>query len=116
MAREKYPDCQVIYFPLDFTWAVKQAMERVKPSLIVLVELELWPNFILEASARSIPLVLINGRMSERSFRGYRRIRWLKARLWRALPRSPFRPKSIADVWPNWGSGRATRGDGFDQV
>lgn len=85
VAREKYPDCQVIYFPLDFTWAVKQAMERVKPSLIVLVELEIWPNFILEASARSIPLVLINGRMSERSFRGYRRIRWLMRGLWKGF-------------------------------
>lgn len=82
VAREKYPDCQVIYFPLDFTWAVKRALARVRPSLIVLVELELWPNFIREAATRSIPLVLINGRMSERSFRGYRRIRWLMRGLW----------------------------------
>lgn len=82
VAREKYPDCQVIYFPLDFTWAVKRALARVRPSLIVLVELELWPNFIHEAATRSIPLVLINGRMSERSFRGYRRIRWLMRGLW----------------------------------
>lgn len=82
VAREKYPDCQVIYFPLDFTWAVKRALARVRPSLIVLVELELWPNFIHEAAARSTPLVLINGRMSERSFRGYRRIRWLMRGLW----------------------------------
>ena len=85
VAREKYPDCQVIYFPLDFTWAVKQALTRVRPALIVLVELELWPNFIREASARSIPLVLINGRMSERSFRGYRRIRWLVHGLWQGF-------------------------------
>lgn len=85
VACEKYPDCQVIYFPLDFTWAVKQALKRVRPSLIVLVELELWPNFIREASTRSIPLVLINGRMSERSFRGYRRIRWLMRGLWQGF-------------------------------
>lgn len=87
VACEKYPDCRVIYFPLDLTWAVRQALTRVNPSLIVLVELELWPNFIREAAARSIPLVLINGRMSERSFRGYRRIRRLMARLWSGFAR-----------------------------
>jgi 3-deoxy-D-manno-octulosonic-acid transferase len=77
VAREKYPDCRIIYFPLDFTWAVKTALRRVQPSLVVLVELELWPNFIRQVAARQIPLVLINGRMSERSFRGYSRIRLL---------------------------------------
>ena len=87
VAVEKYPDCRVIYFPLDFTWAVRSALKRVKPSLIVLVELELWPNFIREAAAQSIPLVLINGRMSEKSFRGYRRIRPLMAGLWRGFAR-----------------------------
>ncbi len=87
VAVEKYPDCRVIYFPLDLTWAVRNALRRMRPSLIVLVELELWPNFIREAAAQSIPLVLINGRMSERSFRGYRRIRWLMAGLWRGFSR-----------------------------
>ena len=85
VAVEKYPDCHVFYFPLDFSWAVRKALQRVRPSLIVLVELELWPNFIREAAAQSIPLVLINGRMSEKSFRGYRRIRWLMAGLWRGF-------------------------------
>ena len=87
VAVEKYPDCRVIYFPLDFTWAVRNALQRVRPSLIVLVELELWPNFIREAAAQSIPLVLINGRMSEKSFRGYRRIRPLMAGLWQGFSR-----------------------------
>ena len=85
VACEKYPDCRVMYFPFDFTWAVRAALDRVRPSLIVLVELELWPNFIREAAARSIPLVLINGRMSERSFRGYRRIRGLMGGLLRGF-------------------------------
>lgn len=87
VACEKYPDCRVMYFPLDFTWAVRNALARVRPSLVVLVELELWPNFIREAAAQSIPLVLINGRMSERSFRGYRRIRGLMAGLLRGFAR-----------------------------
>ncbi|MGE4002920.1 MAG: 3-deoxy-D-manno-octulosonic acid transferase, partial [Planctomycetaceae bacterium] len=75
VARETYPDCRVSYFPLDFTWAVRAALARVRPALVVLVELELWPNFIRETDAAGVPLVLINGRMSRRSYWGYRRIR-----------------------------------------
>lgn len=75
VAREKLSGCDIAYFPLDFSWSVQAALERVQPELIVLVELELWPNFILEAARRGIPLVLVNGRLSEKSFRGYARIR-----------------------------------------
>jgi 3-deoxy-D-manno-octulosonic-acid transferase len=75
VAREKYADCHVVYFPLDFTWAVRHALARVRPDLIALAELELWPNFVRQAHATGVPLVLINGRVSERSFRGYRWIR-----------------------------------------
>lgn len=83
VACEKFPDAQVIYFPLDFTWSVRQAIRRVRPDLVALVELELWPNFIAAVHEAGVPLVLLNGRMSERSFRGYRRIsgivgRWLR--------------------------------------
>ena len=75
VARDKYPDCRVVYFPLDFTWAVRNALRRVRPDLIALAELELWPNFVRHAQALGVPLVLINGRISQRSFRGYRWIR-----------------------------------------
>lgn len=81
VAVTKYPDVTCTFYPLDFTWAVNRALDRVRPDLIALVELELWPNFIAAAARRRIPLVLINGRISEKSFRGYRRIkplmRWL---------------------------------------
>ena len=87
VARDKYPECRVVYFPLDFTWAVSNAITRVRPSLVVLVELELWPNFIRSVDRAGIPLVLINGRMSERSFRGYRRIRPLIASILRRFAR-----------------------------
>ncbi len=81
VARKEFPQHQVCYFPLDFSWAVRRAIERVRPSAIVLVELELWPNFVLAADRLRIPLALINGRISERSFRGYRRIRPLLTNL-----------------------------------
>ncbi|WP_166830098.1 3-deoxy-D-manno-octulosonic acid transferase [Thalassoroseus pseudoceratinae] len=83
VAKEQFPDHTVCYFPLDFTWAVKHAFRRIRPTAIVLVELELWPNFIRIASKMNIPLALINGRISERSFRGYSRIRPLMRNLLR---------------------------------
>ncbi len=81
VAREKFSNETVCYFPLDFSWAVRNAIQRVRPSLIVLVELELWPNFIREATLANVPLALINGRISEKSFGGYRRIRFLMRNL-----------------------------------
>jgi 3-deoxy-D-manno-octulosonic-acid transferase len=81
VAKEKFPEHTVCYFPLDFVWAVRAALDRVRPSLVVLVELELWPNFISEASRRGIPVALVNGRITEKSTRGYRWIRPVIARL-----------------------------------
>ena len=85
VARRKFPQHTVCCFPLDFTWAVRRAIERVQPTQIVLVELELWPNFILAASDSGVPLGVINGRLSERSFRGYSRAGWLMRRLIRSF-------------------------------
>ncbi len=77
VAQQKFPSCQHCYFPLDFTWAVRRAIARIQPTQIVLVELELWPNFIIAARRAKVPLSLINGRLSERSFRGYARLNFL---------------------------------------
>ncbi len=81
VAVKKFPTDRVCYFPLDFSWAVRAAIGRLRPTAIVLVELELWPNFVLYARRQQIPLALINGRVSEGSSRGYSRIRPLMSRL-----------------------------------
>ena len=81
VAREKYPRYTVSFFPLDFSWAINNALSAIQPRLIVLVELELWPNLILTAHRRKIPLILINGRMGAKSFRGYLRLKPLMKRL-----------------------------------
>jgi len=60
--------------PLDFTWAVDRVLDRVRPDLLVLGELELWPNLLARTQARGIPIVVANARMSPRSAAGYRRI------------------------------------------
>jgi len=77
VALKKYPHCTVHYFPLDFSWAVRRALRQLRPSLIVLVELELWPNFLNAAKAASVPVAVINGRISEASFKNYQRFAWL---------------------------------------
>ena len=77
VAREKYPDVVVCYCPLDFTWAVNAAIRRLKPTRFVLVELELWPNIVVAMRRAGVSLSLINGRLSEHSFRGYSKLKWL---------------------------------------
>lgn len=77
LATSRFPDCTVSWFPLDFSWAVNNALRRVSPELVVLVELELWPNFLMACAKRNVKTALINARMSDRSFRGYSRIRRL---------------------------------------
>jgi len=61
-----------IYFPFDFLPAVQASLGSINPRLIIIMETEIWPNFIYEAARRNIPLYLVNGRISDRSFRRYR--------------------------------------------
>ncbi len=81
LARKKYPEHTVFYCPLDFTWATAEAIRRVRPDVLVLAELELWPNLVAAAQRRAARVAVVNGRLSEASFRGYRRIRALLRRL-----------------------------------
>lgn len=80
LARQKYAPRTVFYCPLDFTWAVAEALRRVRPDLLILTELELWPNLIGAARRHGVKVAIVNGRLSEKSFHGYRRIKWLAAR------------------------------------
>ncbi|ALC16449.1 3-deoxy-D-manno-octulosonic-acid transferase [Desulfuromonas soudanensis] len=64
-----------LYFPYDLSWVVRRVLRRVNPALIVIVETEIWPNFIREARRQAIPIALVNGRISDRSFPRYRALR-----------------------------------------
>ena len=81
LAVARFENCTVSWLPLDFSWAVSNAIRRVRPSLVVLVELELWPNFLHQCERQFVPTALINARMSQRSYRGYSRIYQLVAPL-----------------------------------
>lgn len=69
------PEDVLIYFPLDFPFIVRRALRLIRPKALVLVECELWPNLIRLAKRSGIPVALINGRISEHSYRGYRKLR-----------------------------------------
>ena len=71
LARKKYAGYQVFYCPLDFSWAVRQALRRIRPAVLVLAELEMWPNLIRAARDYGAAVAMVNGRLSEKSFRGY---------------------------------------------
>ncbi len=60
------------YFPLDWGFAVRRAMQAVRPAVIVILETEIWPNFLREAKRAGVPVVFVNSRLSDRSFRRYR--------------------------------------------
>lgn len=81
LACKKYSEHQVFFCPMDFSWAVNRVLDRLNPSLVILAELEIWPNMTRLISQRGIPMAIANGRLSENSFKGYRRIAWLMRRL-----------------------------------
>lgn len=70
----------VFYFPFDFSLVMRKAFRRIDPAVCLLMELEAWPNLIDVAHRRSVPVVVVNGRISDRSFVQYRRFRWLVRR------------------------------------
>jgi 3-deoxy-D-manno-octulosonic-acid transferase len=74
LAKARYARHLVFYCPLDFSWAVAAALRRIRPEMLVLIELELWPNLIAAARRRGVKTVVVNGRLSPASWRGYRRI------------------------------------------
>lgn len=69
-------DC-LIYFPLDFSFVVKKVIKLISPKVVVLVETEIWPNFLRYAKLSDAKILMLNGRISDKSFKGYFRFRSL---------------------------------------
>jgi 3-deoxy-D-manno-octulosonic-acid transferase len=74
LARERmaFADA-VIYFPLDWAFAVNRMLNAVKPELVIILETEIWPNFLRQARRRAIPVIFVGGRISDRSFARYQK-------------------------------------------
>jgi 3-deoxy-D-manno-octulosonic-acid transferase len=77
LAREVFSSeaAAVFYFPFDWSWTVRRTLNKVNPAAVVIMETELWPRFLRECRLRSIPVALVNGRLSPRSARRYRLVR-----------------------------------------
>jgi 3-deoxy-D-manno-octulosonic-acid transferase len=78
VARAVFPDHVVVNFPVDLTFVVRRFLRRVDPASVILVELEIWPNFLRVANRMAIPVAVVNGRITADSFRSYR---WFKGLL-----------------------------------
>jgi 3-deoxy-D-manno-octulosonic-acid transferase len=67
-----------LYFPLDLPGPLRRTLDRLRPSLVIIAETEIWPNFLRICRQRNIPVMMVNGRISDKSLSGYRRVRrWL---------------------------------------
>ncbi|MFO1002134.1 MAG: 3-deoxy-D-manno-octulosonic acid transferase [Planctomycetaceae bacterium] len=97
LVQKRFADCQMTWFPLDFSWAVRRAIRRIQPAQVILMELELWPNFLAECHRLDVPVSVINARMSERSYRGYQRIRSLLKPLFSRLALVASQSQTYAD-------------------
>ena len=84
------------YLPVDLGVANWLMLRRVKPRAVLLVETELWPNLIATCSAKKIPVILVNGRLSERSAKGYARVSWLVAPMLQKLTQLLVQDQVIA--------------------
>ena len=69
------PGCPVLTFPLDVYGSPSRALARLKPDMVIILETELWPNFLREAKSRGVKTMLANGRISARSFKGYSKVK-----------------------------------------
>ncbi|HXF04703.1 MAG TPA: 3-deoxy-D-manno-octulosonic acid transferase [Blastocatellia bacterium] len=82
IARNLYSqDAITVYFPFDWAFSVRRALDRINPDLVLIMETEIWPRFLHECRQRGISVILINGRISQRSFNGYRRLGRFAARI-----------------------------------
>ena len=75
----------VIYFPLDFSGIMQRAFYNIRPAICLLMELEVWPNFVQIAQQSNIPVVVINGRISDESFAGYKKIKPIAKKIFRKI-------------------------------
>ncbi|MAD19664.1 MAG: hypothetical protein CMJ52_05515 [Planctomycetaceae bacterium] len=97
--------CAVVRYPFDGSAAIRRLLDRIRPDAIGLVELEVWPNLLAEARRRSIPVAVVNGRLSARSHRRYGRIRPVARRLFDGLALAAVQDETYAGRFRSMGLG-----------
>jgi 3-deoxy-D-manno-octulosonic-acid transferase len=99
LAREIFAQdaAKIFYFPFDWRWVVRRTLKTIKPDAVLVLETELWPGFLRECKQQHIPVALVNGRLSEQSFRRYRLIRRFIARVLSSLELAIMQTEADAD-------------------
>jgi 3-deoxy-D-manno-octulosonic-acid transferase len=98
--------CRVVRFPFDASWMVERFLNAVQADAVGLVELEVWPNFTAACERRRVPVAVINGRLSARSFRRYGLVRPLLRPMFRRLAHAAMQTQAYADRIVAMGCGR----------
>ena len=97
-ARRSFPDAALhFYFPIDLPWVARRVLERVRPSAIVLMEAEIWPNLLVAARRRGVPVVVANAHLSDRTLRRAARLRALLAPVIAGITRYLTQSPAIRD-------------------
>ena len=71
----------IFFFPFDLLFSVKYIAGKIDPAIVIIVESDIWPNFLFEMKKRNVPVILINARLSNRSFKGYKRFSFISNKL-----------------------------------
>ena len=103
LMRKLPPSMTRIYYPVDLWIIVARALRVVNPVAVILVEAEIWPNFLWQVKDRKLPLYLVNARLSESSFRGYRRFGFLFRKLFGGFDGVGAQSESDAERWAEIG-------------
>jgi len=96
-AEKNFPGIPLFYYPFDLSPAVKSTFRRVNPGCIILVELELWPNLLLTAFERGVPVVVVNGRITEKNHRRLRKARFVVSPLLKTVEKFSMQNQEYAD-------------------
>ena len=96
----------VFYFPFDWRWSARRALKAINPSAVLIMETELWPNFLRECKARRIPVALVNGRISRQSYRRYSLIKFFLRRVLSCLNVAVMQSEADAERLQSLGMAR----------
>jgi 3-deoxy-D-manno-octulosonic-acid transferase len=99
LAREVFKDsaAKVFYFPFDWGFTARRALRRINPAAVLLLETELWPGFLRQCTKHEVPVVVVNGRLSDRSFKRYQWVRSFIAPVLRSLELAVMQTREDAD-------------------
>ena len=106
LARQLFPDIYVFPLPLDFSWAMRSAVARIRPDLLIIVDIESWQNLLAAARRHGARVAIVNGRMTDRDFRPHLRAKWGLSRALRQIDLITAQTNEYADRFVRLGAPR----------